>query len=90
MKEQGIKEYEKIKHCFGERLTINGVGFEDTDKSELVELINDMLNNNLNSEALLKSLVEAALDYLQFDLIKDDYSSCEQCGDWNSYEKYSK
>ena len=88
MKQSDIKEYETGEHCFGEILNINGKSYEDFSEEDTMEFILDMLSNDINKESLKKDIIKIALEYLQFDLIDHDSNTCDQCGNWNSYEKY--
>jgi len=38
----------------------------------------------------MREIFENLLEHLEFDLVESDSSTCEQCGDWNSYQKYKK
>lgn len=88
MKIKDIKEYELGKHCFGEILTINGKDYVDISKEDAIEFILDMFENDLNSEILIMETFKNALEYLQGEIVENNSSSCDQCGDWNYYSKY--
>lgn len=88
MKIKDIKEYELGKHCFGDILTVNGKDYEDISKEDAIEFILDMFENDLNSEILIMETFKNALEYLQAEMVENDSSSCDQCGDWNYYSKY--
>lgn len=90
MKAQDIQTYEIGEHCFGPILKINETDYEDLDKEEILELINDMCRNDLNSGLLVFKLLQEALSYLEYDLVESDNDSCEQCGNWNFHKKYKK
>jgi hypothetical protein len=85
-----VKEYEGGNHCFGEILRINGQEYEDIDPDVLKDFIFDMLEENTNKEHLLRELVKTSLEYLELDVVESDSSTCDQCGDYNFYTKYSK
>ncbi len=88
MKKSDIKEYETGEHCFGEILNINGKSYEDLPEESTMELILDTLNNDINKEIIKKDVVKVILEHLQLDWVDGNSSTCEQCGNWNSYEKY--
>jgi len=90
MKEKDINEYILGEHCFGQILTVNGLDYEDIPKEHILELINDMLINNCNSNLLLRETLKNCLEYLEFERLESDRSSCDQCGNWNYREKYIK
>lgn len=88
MKSKDIKNWEKIKHCYGEATRINDRDIEGIPTKELIEFVQDMLVSSINKEHLLEEVVALCLEYLQGDLVEDESHSCEQCGDWNSSEKW--
>lgn len=88
MKIKDIKEYEFGNHCYGDILKINGNDYEDISKEDAIEFILDMFENDLNREILIRETFKNALEYLQGEVITDEYYSCEQCGNFNSYSKY--
>ncbi len=88
MKASDIKEFEMGEHCFGEILSVNGVDYEDISVEEQKEFILDMMEHNINASSLLKSVFKHCLDYLQADLEDSNSKYCEQCGNYNSYEKW--
>lgn len=87
MKAKDIKEFELGQHCYGEILRINGINYNDLSKEDVLELIIDMFENNINASNLIKDTFKNALEYLQYDCIENNSSSCEQCGNWNNYIK---
>jgi len=88
MKETDINEYEIGEHCFGPILRVNGNDYEDLSKEDIVEFINDMFTNNLNSNHLIMETLKLTLQYLEFDCTESDSDSCEQCGNYNNYSKF--
>lgn len=88
MKVNEIKEFETGEHCFGEILTVNGVDYEDISKEDQKEFILEMLEKDINSSHLLKEIFKTCLDYLQADLEDSNSNYCDQCGNYNSYEKW--
>jgi len=85
-----IKEFEIGDYCFSKHLTINGKDYEDYSKEEILEFIDDFLKNDINPDITMREIFENLLEHLEFDLVESDSSTCEQCGDWNSYQKYKK
>lgn len=83
-----IKEFEKGEHCFGPILTVDGVEYNDLKQEDVIEFINYMFKNNLNSGLLIRDCFETCLDYLQAEMVDSSSDSCEQCGNWNLYGKY--
>lgn len=49
-----------------------------------------MFDNSPDSDILIRNTFKNALDHLQYDCETSDSSTCDQCGNWNCYEKYSK
>lgn len=90
METREIDEFELGKSCFGEILRVNGVDYEELCPDEVMELIMDVMMNDINKSNFIKETFQSALEYLQYDLVDSDSSSCDQCGDWNHYEKYVK
>jgi phage major head subunit gpT-like protein len=90
MKSEDVKTYEIGEHCFGPILKINETDYEDLNKEEVLELIDDMCRNDINSDSLLFKLLQETLSYIQYDLIEEDNSTCDQCGNWNFHEKYQQ
>ena len=90
MKEVDVNEYEIGEHCFGPILSINGDDYEDLSKEDIVEFINDMFTNNLNSDHLIMETLKLTLQYLDFDRTESDSNSCDQCGNYNDYSKYKR
>lgn len=91
MKAKDIKSFGEGEHCFGQILEINDEDVYKMDVSELKELINDMMNNDINSESLIIGLTEVALQYLQFNTTEErENEICEQCGGWNFYTKWTE
>lgn len=88
MKAEDITEFELGNYCFGEILKVNGKDYDSFSKEDILEFINDMLINDINSSNLLKETFIASLQYLQFETVETDTSQCEECGNWNYYEKY--
>lgn len=88
MKASEIKEFEIGEHCFGEILSVNGIDYEDILVEEQKEFILDMIENNINASSLLKNVFKQCLEYLQADLEDTNSNQCEQCGNYNSYEKW--
>lgn len=88
MKAKDIKEFELGEHCFGEILKVNGTDYEDLTKEEILEFINDMFENDINSSNLIRETFKNSLEYLQYDCVESDNSSCDQCGNYNHYGKY--
>lgn len=88
MKSEEIKNWEKIKHCYGEDIRINGKDIEEVTSEKLLEFVNEMLIFDTNKDQLLKEVVQLCLEYLQGDLVEDESHLCEQCSDWNSSEKW--
>jgi len=88
MKAEDIKEYEEGAHCYGPILTINGKDYKDYTNEELIEFLNDMFENDLNAGLLLRECVQKGLDFLQADLVESSSSSCDQCGNYNHYNKF--
>jgi len=88
MKINEIKEFETGEHCFGETLTVNGVDYEDISKEDQKEFILEMLEKGINSSHLLKEIFKTCLDYLQAEVVEDDFYTCDQCGNHNSYAKW--
>lgn len=95
MKANQIKDFELGESCFGEILRVNGTDYEDLTKEEILELITDMFENDINASSLIREVFKNSLEHLEYDCIESDTgkflsSSCEQCGNWNSYSKYVK
>lgn len=92
MKIEDIENYETGEHCYGSILRINGKDYEDLSKEAVLEFINEMFDNNknINSSNFIRETLENALNYLEFDCKESSHSSCEQCGNWNNYGKFSK
>lgn len=88
MKATDVKEFELGEHCFGEILRVNSIDITDIKKEDIVELLNDLFENDINSENLLRECLKIALDYFPTDVIEEDHDSCEQCGNYNHYAKY--
>lgn len=89
MKIKEIKEFETGEHCFGKILRVNGKDYEDFDKSDILNFINQMFKEDINSEFIIREAFENCLDHLQFYLKEKNDSTCDQCGNWNSYSKYT-
>lgn len=90
MKASDINEFELGNHCYGEIIRINDKDIEEIPKEEIIEYINDMLTSDINSNSLMIELLKTTLEYMQFDVVESDSSSCEQCGGYNDYTKYIK
>ena len=90
MKTEDINEFELGEHCFGNILRINGKDYEDLDKAEILEFINDMLLNDSNSSSLIYETLENCLNHLQFESTESTSDKCDQCGHWNQYAKFIK
>ena len=88
MKAKDIKEFELGEHCFGEILTVNGKEYEEVSKKEVLEFILDMFENDINSSSILRDTFKLCIEHLQYDMIDHSSSSCDQCGNYNSYAKY--
>lgn len=83
-----IKEFEIGKHCFGEILKVNGIDYEDLNKEDVLSVMNEMFKNNLNKENLLKDCFKLCLEYLEADTVDYSQDKCDQCGNYNHYNKY--
>ena len=90
MKIEEVKEYETGEHCFGTILSVNGTDYEDLDVEGAIDFINDVMRRGYNKNSFIKETFEAALSYLEFDCVESDSSSCDQCGNWNHYNKWVK
>lgn len=90
MKQEDIESYETGEHCFGPILKVNNKNYDDYSKEEITELINDTLENDINSENFRQEAFKLALEYLQFELVENDYHTCEQCGNPNDYYRFIK
>jgi len=92
MKPEDIKEYEIGEHCFGEILEVNGMGYDDIPKQQVINFINNMLDHehNINSEMLTQKVFALCLEYLQLEVDEDESynSSCETCGNYNHSTKF--
>ena len=90
MKKEDIKEFELGEHCFGDIISVNGLECEDLDKEDMIEFVVSMFDeaNNINSNLLLREVFKTCLEYLECDCVEEDSSSCEQCGNFNSYSRY--
>ena len=88
MKASDIKEFEMGEHCFGEIFSVNGVDYEDISVEDQKEFILDIMENNINASSLLKNVFKQCLEYLQADLEDSNSNQCEQCGNYNSHEKW--
>lgn len=88
MKIKDLKDYESEDHCFGEVLKINGKDYEDYSKEEIVEFIQDMFENDVNSEHLIRETFKNALEYLDAEIVDNNRHTCDQCDHDNSYTKY--
>lgn len=89
MKINDLKNYEIGSHCFGEILNLNEKTLKQYNKSEIKELINDIIDNNENDN-LINEILPICLEHLNFELEEEDQYECDQCGDHNHYEKYVK
>ena len=87
MKAKHVKEFELGEHCFGEILRVNGTDYDDLTKKEIIELITDMLEN---SSSLMKEVFKNSLEYLEYDCVETREDSCDQCGSWNNYGRYTQ
>ena len=58
-----IKEYKIGEHCFGPILEVNGKDYEDLDKKEVRKFINHMMENDINSELLMREIFSTCLEY---------------------------
>lgn len=85
-----IKEYGIGEHCFGPILQVNGQDYEDLDQGEVIEFINDRMENDINSHSLIRQFFILCLEHLQFEYDGEQSyrSTCDQCGNWNSYERW--
>jgi hypothetical protein len=83
-----IKEYETGKHCFGPILTVNRIEYNDLKQEDVIEFINYMFKNNLNSGLLIRNCFETSLEYLHSEMVDSSSDSCGQCGNYNTYAKY--
>lgn len=88
MKAKDVKDFELGESCFGEILRVNGADYEDLTKEEILELITDMFENDINASSLIRESFKNSLEHLEYDCIESSNSSCDQCGNWNSYSKY--
>ena len=88
MKAKDVKEYELGEHCFGETLTVNGTNYDDLTKEEILELITDIFENHINASNFIRETFKNSLEFLQYDCVENNSSSCDQCGNWNYYVKY--
>lgn len=86
MKISDIEEYEMGENCFGPFIIVNGKDYDDISKEEKIELINDFLANDLNGDVLLHDFFKEAIMSLGYKCVEEDSSTCDQCGNWNSYE----
>lgn len=83
-----ITEYETGNHCFERILRINGKDYDELDKCDIKAFIVNMLDEDLNKDHLLEELFRKTLEYLQLDLVESSNDDCDQCGNWNFYNKY--
>lgn len=83
-----IKEFETGEHCSGEILSVNGIDYEDLKQDEILSFINKMFKNDINKYTLIKECFKICLEYLQSDIIDSSSSSCDQCGNFNTYNRY--
>lgn len=87
MKYSDIKSYEIGESCFDEILRVNGIDYEDLSKEDIMEFINDMFNS-LNGHIYIKETFKTLLENVEGDLVEHNNSSCDQCGNHNTYYKY--
>lgn len=85
-----ITEFEEGSHCFGDYLTINGKDYEDFSEEEVIGFITEQLKNGLNREYFKQKFLTELLIDMDFEIVEEHSSSCEQCGDWNRSTKYVK
>lgn len=91
MKEEDIQEFELGHHCFGDILNVNGKDYEELSREDVLEFINETLNKeNINTDSFVMRVFKMALEELQYECADSRSSKCDQCGDWNDYEKYVK
>lgn len=90
MEAKDIKEFELGEHCFDQILRVNGIDYDELSNEEVIEFINDILLNNINSNSLVKEVFKICLEHLQYDCVENDSSVCEQCGNYNNYGKYKQ
>ena len=83
-----IKEYEIGEHCFGLILTVDGINYDDLPEEKINNLIQYMLNEDVNKASFKQKVFIEALEYLQAELVESDSSVCDQCGNYNSYNKF--
>lgn len=89
MKAKDVEEFEIGSHCFGKTLTVNGIDYDDLDKESVLELVNDMLRNDINSSSMIKEMFEFCLEHLQYNEVESRSNKCDQCGNYNYYAKYA-
>ncbi len=90
MKPEDIKTYELGEHCYGPILVVNGVEYEDLDESDVISFINHMMKDGINKSDLIRNIFETSLSYLKYDMIENSSSSCESCGNFNTYAKFER
>ena len=79
-----MKKVEVFDGCYGKSITIDGVDFENYNKSKLIELI----NSKFLEEAFLREIFEIYIQNFSIDGEYEDGSTCKQCGHWCSSETY--
>lgn len=91
MKEKDIQEFELGNHCFGDILRVNSKSYEELSHEDVLEFINEILNReDINTYSFVMRVFKMALGELQYDCAESRSSKCDQCGNWNDYEKYVK
>lgn len=85
-----IKEWESGRYCFGDFLVIDGKDFEDLDKDEVTNFIFERLKVTSNRSHLLEEILRIVLEDMNFEIVDEHSSICEQCGDWNFSTTYRK
>lgn len=90
MKLKDIKTFETGNSCFGDILRINEIDYIDIDNQSILNLINQILTTDVNKDIIIKEVLQLCLDNLQFDLIEHSQDYCEQCGNYNYYDKFKK
>lgn len=87
MKLEDLQEFETGNHCFGTILNLNGEKFNEIDQDEIKELITDVINKSEESY-FLEEFLNLALNSLEWECVESDDDFCDQCGDYNFYNRY--
>jgi len=90
MEEIKVEKFKVGNSCHGDIFEINDIDYDNLDKLEVINFINDMILKDINKEQLIKNIFKLTLEYLQLDVIDSHSSTCEQCGNDNWIVVYGK